>query len=704
MSGRRTIGVVEGDLGGLYYRSVLLGIHAVARAQDVQCITLQGSLQSLHASQLALSNVDGLIAVLPTEEVKRLPRSEKPLVTIDASFPELGCPAVFPDNYGGTAAATRHLLDHGHARVGFVGYLAQSDIKQRLAGYQAALAERGVPFAPKLVFAASDNIERGGYAAGQRFLEVGAPCTALVVATDLNAVGLMEALQAGGRRIPADVAIIGFDNIATAQYTSPPLATVSQQFDALGRAAAQLLLEQIAGREVAAGVTHTPTTFIPRASCGCSSVQVALPLASVADYATPEWQDTLAQEMVRIARYPQPIDPKAAESDIWTSKTALIQGLYAVLEGLPAPSDAELERAWQDVSALTSDVVNLRAIWKLLERAGTQRNAALQVDADRQGRLTTFLDQAALEMMRAQGKANLAERSYLERLVQINYRVSNRLLAEALESAHRLAWLGEFGVRWGCLGLWTEAGRDTPRTLQVAGFYSDDPSTETPLGNRYEAAQFPPIQRLPVSARDGGPEMVVLLPIRTATRDWGALALCMPVEGHLALALDYVTMWATLLGSALDRRSMVTSMQTQREALQIGYERERALAQAVRELGCPIIPLLPGVLLMPLIGVIDSDRARQMLEVVLQGVSDHRAETVLLDITGVPMVDTQVANTLIQVARTAALLGSRVILVGIRPEIAQSIVGLGIGLEALATQPTLGMAIETIQHGDHRRQ
>jgi DNA-binding LacI/PurR family transcriptional regulator len=468
MSGQRTIGVVEGDLGGLYYRSVLLGIHAVARAQGVQCIALQGSLQSLHASQLALSNIDGLIAVLPTEEVKNLPRSENPPQTIDASFPELGCPAVLSDNHGGMAAATRHLLDHGHERVGFVGYLAQSDIQLRLAGYQAALAERGVPFEPELVFAASDNIERGGYAAGQRFLEAGALCTALVVATDLNAVGLMEALQAAGRRIPVDVAIIGFDNIATAQYTSPPLATVSQQFDALGRAAAQLLLEQIAGREVPAGVTHTPTTFIPRASCGCSSVQVALPLTSDADYTTSNWQDTLAQEMVRIARYPQPVASDAPGLNIWTSKAALIQGLYAALEGMPAPSDSELERAWQNVGALTTEVVNLRAIWKLLEHAGAQRSVALPADTERQGRLTAFLDQAALEMMRAKGKVNLTQRSYLERLVQVNYHVSNRVLAEALESTHQLAWLGEFGVRWGCLGLWDEAGSDTPRARSSA--------------------------------------------------------------------------------------------------------------------------------------------------------------------------------------------------------------------------------------------
>jgi len=307
-------------------------------------------------------------------------------------------------------------------------------------------------------------------------------------------------------------------------------------------------------------------------------------------------------------------------------------------------------------------------------------------------------------MMRAQRVIDLAERSYLDSLVQINYHVSTHLLAEELDTTHQLTWLGQVGVRWGCLGLWTESDSDRPPALMVAGFYSRDTNTETLLGNRYVAAHFPPTQRQPVSARDGGPDLVVLLPVRTATRDCGVLALCTPIEGHLALALDYMGMWATLLGSALDRGSMVGSMKEQQETLRIAYERERALAQAVRELGCPIIPLLPGVLLIPLIGVIDSDRARQILESVLQGVSDHQAQTVLLDITGVPMVDTQVANTLIQVARTASLLGSRVILVGIRPEIAQSIVGLGIGLESLVTQPTLAAAIAALQYERKRDQ
>jgi len=336
-----------------------------------------------------------------------------------------------------------------------------------------------------------------------------------------------------------------------------------------------------------------------------------------------------------------------------------------------------------------------------LQQAGRQQLAAQTGNTAQRESLGAFLDHAAIEMMRAQRVLDLAERSHLDSLMQLNYRVSMHLLDEELQSTQHLIWLDQLGARWGCLGLWTESDAEGPPALRVTGFYSHDPHTETLLGDRYPAADFPPTEHLSVSAHDGGLDMVVVLPVRTATRNWGVLALCAPIEGHEALILECMGMWATLIGNVLDRGTLVESLKEQQDVLRVSYERERALAQTIRELGCPIIPLLPGVLLIPLIGVIDSERARQMLESALQSVSEHQAHTVLLDITGVPMVDTQVANTLIQVARTAALLGSRVNLVGIRPEIAQSIVGLGIALPSLTTHSTLAAAVAALQ--DDRR-
>jgi DNA-binding LacI/PurR family transcriptional regulator/anti-anti-sigma regulatory factor len=701
MSDHRTIGIVEEALEGLYYRSVLLGVQAVARAQGAQCITFQGSMQELHVTRLAMNAADGWIAVLPREDIKDLAWGNTPLVTVDIYIPELGRPAVLPDNHGGMAMAVRHLLDHGHKEIGFIGYLAQSDIRQRYAGYQAALADSGIELNPELVFAAADNVESGGRAAAERFLEAGRPCTALVVATDMNAIGVMETLQAAGCRIPADVAIIGFDNIATAQYTSPPLATIGQQFEGLGRTAAELLLDQIAGREVRAGIFTTPTSLIPRRSCGCNEAQISAPLIAGADYTTPDWQAALTQTLIRLANHPLPSDSTTAAIPRWPGSTTLVQALDAALHDRPGVYEAELERAWQEVGALTTEIGNLQAIWKQLERAGMQQLAAQPGDTAQRERLTAFLDHAAIEMMRAQRVLDLAERAQLDSLMQLNYRVSMHLLAEELETTQRLIWLDQIGARWGCLGLWAEPDSKDSPTLRVAGFYSHDPRTETLLEKHCRAADFPPIECMSASAHPGGADMVVLLPVRTATHDWGVLALCTPIEGHGALILECMGMWATLMGHVLDRGSLVASLKEQQDILRVSYERERALAQTIRELGCPIIPLLPGVLLIPLIGVIDSARARQMLEAALQGVSEHQAHTVLLDITGVPMVDTQVANTLIQVARTAALLGSRVNLVGIRPEIAQSIVGLGIALPSLTTHSTLAAAVAALQ--DDRR-
>src|SRR5690625_76831 len=110
---------------------------------------------------------------------------------------------------------------------------------------------------------------------------------------------------------------------------------------------------------------------------------------------------------------------------------------------------------------------------------------------------------------------------------------------------------------------------------------------------------------------------------------------------------------------------------------------------ALQELSAPLIPVMDNITVMPLIGTIDTERAKLIMENLLDGVIAHRAEVVLMDITGVPIVDTMVAHHIIQAAEAVRLIGSECILVGIRPEIAQTIVNLGIDLSAFPTQSSL---------------
>lgn len=116
---------------------------------------------------------------------------------------------------------------------------------------------------------------------------------------------------------------------------------------------------------------------------------------------------------------------------------------------------------------------------------------------------------------------------------------------------------------------------------------------------------------------------------------------------------------------------------------------------ALQELAAPLIPVFDRISVMPLVGTIDTERARQIMENLLQGVVKHRAEVVLIDITGVPVVDTMVAHHIIQAAEAVRLVGAKCLLVGIRPEIAQTIVNLGINLDQIITKNSLKKGIET---------
>ncbi len=130
------------------------------------------------------------------------------------------------------------------------------------------------------------------------------------------------------------------------------------------------------------------------------------------------------------------------------------------------------------------------------------------------------------------------------------------------------------------------------------------------------------------------------------------------------------------------------------EALQ--QELIQAQQSAIRELSSPLLPLTDTVVVLPLIGSMDRRRAQQVIETLLEGIVHHGAVTALVDITGVSVVDTQVAQTLVQTAHAIKLLGAQMILTGIKPNVAQTIIHLGVELDGIITYSTLQAGIAAV--------
>ncbi|MFB0536605.1 MAG: STAS domain-containing protein [Anaerolineae bacterium] len=123
--------------------------------------------------------------------------------------------------------------------------------------------------------------------------------------------------------------------------------------------------------------------------------------------------------------------------------------------------------------------------------------------------------------------------------------------------------------------------------------------------------------------------------------------------------------------------------------LQAAVEEKERLLKTVGELSSPVIQVWEDVLVMPLVGAIDSTRAARIMEDLLTGITKYQAEIVIIDITGVPVVDTSVANHLVQTIKAASLLGAKCVVVGISSEVAQSLINLGVDLSGVVTRSNL---------------
>lgn len=197
-------------------------------------------------SRLGGTLIDGAVLVTPTVLDAR---TIVPAVAVDPHFGPSSMPTIDADSYSGAEQATQHLIELGHKRIAFLGGRSELDSAHlREAGYRNAMAEAGIPVDPVLVRESRYAPDRAAEIT-RDLLELPDRPTAIFAANDVTAIRAMEVAHEYGLTVPDDVSVVGFDDIPEASLAVPPLTTVRQPMQAMGRAAMEMLLDIIRGVE-----------------------------------------------------------------------------------------------------------------------------------------------------------------------------------------------------------------------------------------------------------------------------------------------------------------------------------------------------------------------------------------------------------------------------------------------------------------------
>jgi len=272
VAGGRTlsIGVVTQSIDSPFYGVALRGIEDELSKVDYSPLFVSGHWNADEEARcidvLRSRRVDGIIVVTGrlSDSALRSHARTQPVVVTGRSVSAPRLYSLDFDNFEGGRLATRHLLALSHRRIAFIaGDPRHPDANERLRGYRAALAAAEVPFRPELVVPGQYS-EDSGRMAVERLLDSREPFTALFASNDQMAFGAGLALHRRGMRVPEDVSLVGFDDLAGALYSIPPLSMVHQPVYELGRLAATAMLQLLAGERPA--VLMPPPRFMPRDS------------------------------------------------------------------------------------------------------------------------------------------------------------------------------------------------------------------------------------------------------------------------------------------------------------------------------------------------------------------------------------------------------------------------------------------------------
>lgn len=266
----RTIGVVTWGVGQFGPASVLLALESAAGETDYRLATSNVTTLSREAFRSAVDKlqeqvVEAMVVIVPHETILREAQSldlDIPTVVVEGDMSRTPLTAGF-DNFQGGRSATEHLLSLGHETVVHLsGPMGWAETNARRDGWRSALESHDRRIPP--LRWGGDWSAASGYLTG-RSLARESDVTAVFVANDQMALGLMRALREESRRVPEDVSVVGFDDLPEAEYFNPPLTTMRQDFAELGRRVMSIL-ERVLDGEEQPSVDLVPTTLIVRAS------------------------------------------------------------------------------------------------------------------------------------------------------------------------------------------------------------------------------------------------------------------------------------------------------------------------------------------------------------------------------------------------------------------------------------------------------
>ena len=271
MRARRTgvIGVLLADFEP-FSAEILKGVGAAMHDTAFDLLAYSGShlgagdgWERRSLSRLSGTLIDAAIMVTPTVVSAG---TEIPVVAIDPHTGRADLPTVESDSFGGALTATRHLIELGHRRIGFLA--GRPDLRSaglRDAGYRRALSDAGIPLDPTLIGVGRYELQATRDSARVMLSGASRP-TAIFAANDLSAIAVIDVAHELGLRVPADLSVIGFDDVPEATRRSLPLTTIQQPMRRLGAVAADMVFTLLSGGDIDEMHVILPTRLVVRAT------------------------------------------------------------------------------------------------------------------------------------------------------------------------------------------------------------------------------------------------------------------------------------------------------------------------------------------------------------------------------------------------------------------------------------------------------